>query len=226
MDELIQRGQTTEQVVLLQGDIHLAREDFVAAQKQFRSLADEGSRPGAIRLISLLIQQEEYADAASVADSFLAKNDQDALMKSLRATAMVHMGDIAAAKKQYEAMMPSSDPVVLNNLAWIYMREGNPRALEIAERANTLSPDNADIEDTLGWILVQNDRVTEGLRYLQSSASNRPDNASVQYHLGVAYQLTGQNERAARALRRAVDIGGFEELEDAKSALSEIESQT
>ena len=106
------------------------------------------------------------------------------------------------------------------------MQLGNPKALDIARQANDAAPDNADIEDTLGWILVQRGELEEGLRYLQSSASTRPDNPSVQYHLGVAYQKAGRERQAVRALKKAVRLGNFDDLEAAKLALEEVESQS
>ena len=226
LDKLVQEGRASEEVGLLQGDVHIGRGDFEAAKSQFQSMAKAGSRSGATRLVMLMIQQQDHSSALEVADSFIGDNADNTLMKSLRATALVHLGDLTSARDQYESMLPTSDPVVLNNLAWIYMQEDDPKALETAERANRLAPDNADIEDTLGWILVQQGDVEQGLNYLRSSASMRPDNASVQYHLGVAYQKAGQIRRAERALKKAISIGGFDDLEAAQVALSEIESQS
>ncbi|MEM7098007.1 MAG: XrtA/PEP-CTERM system TPR-repeat protein PrsT [Pseudomonadota bacterium] len=226
IDALVARGLTTEQVGLLQGDLHIARDNFEAAHAQFSALADQGSRTGATRLVMLMLQREEFSQALATANKFLEEAQDDRLLQNLRSTALVHLGDLAAAKSQYESMMPTSDPVVLNNLAWIYMREGDPKALEVAEQANKAAPNNPDIEDTLGWILVQEGRVDEGLRFLESSASTRPDNGSVQYHLGIAYQRAGKLRQAERALKRALSLGSFDEMDDAESVLNSLSAQS
>ena len=99
------------------------------------------------------------------------------------------------------------------------MTEGNPKSLEYARKAAKAAPNNPDIEDTLGWILVGEGKLDEGLKYLRSSAKARPANAAVQYHLGVAYQKNGDVENAKKALQKAVELGNFNELDEAKKAL-------
>src|SRR6516165_1774267 len=47
------------------------------------------------------------------------------------------------------------NPAALNNLAWLYQRQGDlAKARELAERAFAAAPAAAQIDDTLGWILV------------------------------------------------------------------------
>jgi Flp pilus assembly protein TadD len=119
-------------------------------------------------------------------------------------------------------MLPTDNPIVLNNLAWIYLETGDERALEMARLADQAAPKNPDIEDTLGWVLVENGAAGEGLSYLRASARARPQNATIQYHLGVAYQRVGDSEGARGALKKALALGDFPERGDAQRRLSEI----
>ena len=225
LDALVARGLKSEQLALLQGDIYTVNNQMGAALRQFESLAKQGSRTGAIRALTLQLQEGENAKAEQLANQWLQDNPDDSVVQSLRATALVHMGKTVAAREQYEAMLPSNDPVVLNNLAWIYHVEGHEDALKMAEKANRLAPGNADIEDTLGWILVQSGDYEQGLKYLQASAKGKPSSGAVQYHLGIAYQKTGQTRKARRALETALRYGGFDDVEAARLALQEVDAQ-
>ena len=54
--------------------------------------------------------------------------------------------------------------VLLNNLAVLYQAKGNPKAVEIAEKAYNAAPKSPAIQDTYGWILFEtgnNDKALE-----------------------------------------------------------------
>jgi tetratricopeptide (TPR) repeat protein len=77
-------------------------------------------------------------------------------------------------------------PAALNNLAWIYYEQKDPRALELAKRAYELAPTNAAILDTYGWILVETGDVKQGHRILEQAAQAAPENREIQQHLSAA----------------------------------------
>ena len=79
-----------------------------------------------------------------------------------------------------------------------------PRALDLAQRAYAAAPGYPEISDTYGWILVRMDRITEGLPVLEQALAKAPANPDVQYHAAFAYVKTGQPQRAAELLRKAL----------------------
>ena len=144
-------------------------------------------------------------------------------MRMALANVGVTSGEMNKAKAQYEAMMPSDDPVLLNNLAWIYMEEGDERAEDVARRAHSVLPNNADIADTLGWILVQKGSEQEGLQLLRTSARNKPQDPAIQYHLAVAFARTGNQQGAREALERALSVSAdFPGRADAETLLQTL----
>ena len=73
--------------------------------------------------------------------------------------------------------MNKSNPnnlLVLNNLAWSLFESKDSRALGFAEQALKLKPDNPDVMDTLGWILVQQGQAERGIKLLQQALSKAP----------------------------------------------------
>ena len=133
-------------------------------------------------------------------------------------------GDEDAALRRYEKLADSGNPIALNNLAWLYNERGDARAVEVARRAAEVAPDNPDVLDTLGWVLVQQGGdPEEAVRMLRRSAELNPENPSVQYHLGVALRATGELEAARAALVRATQGGEFPELEAARRSLSDLQ---
>ncbi|MEM9620153.1 MAG: XrtA/PEP-CTERM system TPR-repeat protein PrsT [Pseudomonadota bacterium] len=222
--QLTNAGLQSEEISLLQGDALVAAQQIDAARQQYASLVSAGSRAGTSKLAMLDLRENRFEDAKDLLEQWLSENPDDKGMQKLLATAQVQLGESEAARRQYESLLPTQDPVVLNNLAWIYMTESDPRALEFARRANQAAPNNPDIQDTLGWILVNDGEVREGLGLLRDSARQRPDNASVQYHLGVAYHKLGDRENAIEALEKALTIGDFNEAREARRILEELSS--
>ena len=91
---------------------------------------------------------------------------------------------------------------MLNNLAWAYQQAKDPRALETAERAYKLKPDNAAVADTLGWMLVEQGNPTRGLELLQKAAAAAPKSPEIRYHLAQAWVKTGDKAKARNELER------------------------
>ncbi len=85
--------------------------------------------------------------------------------------------------------------VTLNNLAWLYIDKDPSRALKLAREANKAAPDNPEIMDTLGWILIRQDQIEEGLAYLQPAVANS-DIADIRYHFAAGLKKAGDKTRA------------------------------
>ena len=217
------QGVDNEEVALLRADVYLASGNRDQALNQFKGLAEQGSRPGTTRYALMLASMGQNAEAEEVLNGWLSDNPGDTGMRMALANVGVTSGEMNKAKAQYEAMMPSDDPVLLNNLAWIYMEEGDERAEDVARRAHSVLPNNADIADTLGWILVQKGSEQEGLQLLRTSARNKPQDPAIQYHLAVAFARTGNQQGAREALERALSVSAdFPGRADAETLLQTL----
>jgi tetratricopeptide (TPR) repeat protein len=119
--------------------------------------------------------------------------------------------DYPSARDAYEkalAIDPKFSPA-LNNLAYIYCEFLNDldRAYDLAQRARALLPDDPSTADTLGWILCKKGQYLSAVSLLQTAANQLPDEPEVQFHLGKADYLIGDEAAAKTALQRAMQSG-------------------
>ncbi|MET0355160.1 MAG: hypothetical protein ABW044_00205, partial [Cellvibrio sp.] len=78
--------------------------------------------------------------------------------------------------------------VALNNLAWLYYLQNDPRAIETAKKAYELAPNSASVVDTYGWILVERGDTKAGIEILNQAVALEPKNKEIQDHLKTAKQ--------------------------------------
>ena len=102
----------------------------------------------------------------------------------------------------YERALEHSqdNALALNNLAWLYHQRNDKRALNLARKAFEMTPKNASIADTYGWILFQEGAVQDGLQLLEQAHELKPDSKEIALHLAEAYRATNQTKKAQRVL--------------------------
>jgi len=109
----------------------------------------------------------------------------------------------------------------LNNLAWLYSLAKNPKALGLAERAYHASPDDVGVQDTYGWLLVQQGQVDEGRQILEQVIKVLPGVPEVQYHYAVALMKSGEKLKARKILINLLENGqSFEGRDEAQALLN------
>jgi tetratricopeptide (TPR) repeat protein len=137
------------------------------------------------------------------------------------------------ARQAYEtalAQAESEDLELLNNLAYLLAEHAQEpdRAVELAERAAELAPDNAQVLDTLGWARFRAGNVLEARQTLQRSVAVEPQ-ALNQLHLGrvlMELEVSGQARRLFdRALELAREAEKHRITEQAEQWLSELAPQ-
>ena len=82
--------------------------------------------------------------------------------------------------------------------------------------------------DTLGWIQYKKGSYGMALAMLkESNEKYKSMNPTILYHLGLAYQKTGDNLRAKESLTKALAVSQtFSEADEARSALSALKATT
>ncbi len=85
-----------------------------------------------------------------------------------------------------------------NNLAFLYAETGDniDQALNLAQSAKESVPDDPYISDTLGWIYYKKNTFSRAIVYLREANEKLTKNATIRYHLGMAYLKNGNRDWA------------------------------
>jgi tetratricopeptide (TPR) repeat protein len=131
-----------------------------------------------------------------------------------------YVGKIDRAQQTYQDALkvdPSSYQS-LSNLARLYADHGGSLsdALELAQQAKAGQPDDAKVNDTLGWIYFKQGLYRSAIPVLEAAVAKNPGIPKFQFHLGMAYLATGQPALAHTSLQTALQSGLTGE--DARSA--------
>jgi tetratricopeptide (TPR) repeat protein len=77
---------------------------------------------------------------------------------------------------------------------------------------------------TLGWIQLERGEAQRAVASLRRALEEEPDSPSTRYRLGRALALVGDTEAARLELRKALEIGGFPDEEQARAELTRLEA--
>jgi predicted Zn-dependent protease len=111
----------------------------------------------------------------------------------------------------------------MNGLAWVYHKKKDSRARATAEAAFAQHPDYPQIQDTLGYILVEAGETKRGHELIKAAASAAPNDPDIQYHL--AWSLSklgdraGARDRLSRLLAMPVKFASRHSAEQLQASL-------
>jgi Flp pilus assembly protein TadD len=95
----------------------------------------------------------------------------------------------------------------------------------LAKKAKAQLPDDPRVADTLGLACIVKGLYASAIAELSDAAEKMPENATVLYHLGLAYWKNEEKDQAVEALENALKIEkAFPERQAATELLREIES--
>jgi Flp pilus assembly protein TadD len=112
-----------------------------------------------------------------------------------------------------------------NNLAYLMLERGEnvDVALSLAQTARQRLSDQPSVADTLAWAYYHKGAYKLAIDLLEEATKKDPKSANFQYHLGLAYQKSGDASRARVHLERALQLNPkFEHSVEIRTALSEL----
>lgn len=186
LDQFTRTEENAAAHLFLQGIIYRVDEKPEAALKLFRQSWDEKPSDNSAEAIYTHYQKAGQIDQANkLVDEWIQKLPQSSRPVLIKAIDAQQAKNYEEAIGWYEKTIELAPNMAaaINNLAWIYYEQKDPRAMELGKRAYDLAPNSPSILDTYGWILVEQGQVAEGIQYLQRAASIAPDSQEIQGHL-------------------------------------------
>jgi putative PEP-CTERM system TPR-repeat lipoprotein len=211
---------------MLEGDVMLALKKPAQAVTAYEKAQSLGSSP---ELLAKTMQAMGLAgkgkEARARGMQWLNQHPND-----VRVALMV--AESSLVNKEYKQAIPvlegarkaaPNNPQVLNNLAWAYQQEKDPRALPTAEQAFKLAGNHPGIMDTLGWLLVEKGDTARALPLLQKAAEKAPNSPEIRYHLAVALDKSGDKQGARKEIDKALAQNTpFSDIEAARALLKTL----
>ena len=224
----IARQPNNPQIIALLARTYEAAGDAAKMEEALRRAvtADPRFAPGYAMLAQLYVKQQRLDEALKEFEGIVRRDPSAVGARTMVGLLLEAQGKREEAKKSYEATVTISGnaPVAANNLAFIYAEDGVNLdvALPLALAAKQRLPNDANVDDTIGWIHYKKGQPALAIGPFQESLKKQPDAPEVLYHLGMAYAKMGDKAKAREALERAVkldpSVGGGE----ARRALSDV----
>lgn len=188
---------------ILAARVHSLRQEYGEAAEAYDAAASRGG--GRYAVVGSYLANRQAGDAAAartVLEGWLENNPDDATLRVMLAAGYLGSGELGSAAAEYERLLDEEgrDPAVLNNLAWLYGELGDERAIQLAREAYRAAPENASIIDTLGWLLVQDGQLEEGIDMLRDAVRRAPTVQEIRFHLATALNESGAVDEANRIL--------------------------
>ena len=167
--------------------------------------ADPNFTDADLMLVEMDIQDGNNGSARQILNAVLKS-------KPWRADALAKLAEVEtrsenrrAAVQKYRDLV-NVDPqniMALNNLASLLSLEEPNEALKFAQRALELSPDDPNVQDTLGWVCYGRSMYPLAIKHLKAAVDKAPTPRH-QFHLAMAYTKSGEQKLGQEMLDRAL----------------------
>jgi len=193
-----------------------------------RALALDAKTPGAYTVLAEIDFAKGSADKAELNLRAAIEANPRSIVNYVALESLYesenHWDEAMRLSERAHQIDPNS-PIVANQLAYLYLEHGGDvnDAVTLAKMAKQKMPDSPQAADTLGWAYYKSGAPESAVLPLRESVRKVPNNATYQYHLGMAYMAGGHLDSAERCLRQALgDDPKFPDAALARVALGKI----
>lgn len=195
---------------MLEGDIHVAAKQWPEAAAAYRAGLKQAASPElAIKLHDALQAAGNKAETDKFVASWTREHPKDIAFK-------MHLGDQASLRKDFAGAsqlyrsaldVQPNNAMVLNNLAWAMGNAKQPKALEYAEKANQLAPNQPPYMDTLAMLLADKGDTAKAIEILRKALAISPQASAIQFNLAKLLVRTGRKDEARTELAVLAKLG-------------------
>jgi putative PEP-CTERM system TPR-repeat lipoprotein len=195
---------------VLEADIYGLSKMWPEASSALRNGLKQLAAPEiAIKLHNILTSAGNTAEAEKLATNWLKEHPKDIAFR-------MYMGDQAVAQKNYAQgvmhyqsalSLQPDNALILNNIAWASGQMKSPKALEYAEKANQLAPDQPAFMDTLAMQLSEKGETEKAIELLRKAIAKAPQAAAIQLNLAKVLIAAGKKDDARKELETLAKTG-------------------
>jgi tetratricopeptide (TPR) repeat protein len=204
-------------VAVLRGKLALGQGDLDEAAAHFGEARRHVDDPAGVEAgeARVLAARGERAEAISVLETAIAERPT--------AEVAILLGDLLRLQGRPDDA-ERADRVV-RDLAREADRGNTVRALELAQQAHSVKPDNVNANIALAWALRANGRASEAIPYVDQALRLGTRDGLLRFRAAAVLADAGDSQRAATELRAAFDINpwfSFGHLADAKALAARL----
>lgn len=181
--------------------------EFTKAQSEYEAALK--SKPGWLEAIEnysdLLLKKNRTKTACDIVKKALNLNPKDPAMHTKLGDVYCHQDNYENAEAEYNTAL-SIHPEFKNamsGLATTYELTGRlDEAIEVAERLETISPDDANVKRQHAHILLSADKIEKAGEKIQELYNENPDDVHTLNLLGQYYICAGDEKKAAGCFKK------------------------
>ena len=225
-EKAVKDNPKNEALKVLGGDLYAEDSRWADAEAYYRKQLAVAPTPLlSSHLFDVLVRSGDYPKARQYMTEWIAKHPDDFGARMQLSQEEIRRQDDKNASELLATMAAKSpkNVAVLNNLAFVYGRMHDPRALDIAKRAYLAAPANAQVADTYGELLREGGDLKQATNMLQQAHNTLPGDPSISLHLARVLGEGKDRDGALKLLKPLVDPKNqFAEQDDAKKLYAQL----
>jgi len=207
----IQKQRPKEAIgYILEGDIFASDKNWPSAINLYRTGLKQAASPElAIKLHAALLASGNTPEADKTASAWIKDHPKDIALR-------MHLGDLATSRKDYAQAsqlyraaleIQPNNPLTLNNLAWVSGQLKAPKAVEYAEKANQIAPNQPAFMDTLAMLLADKGDTSQAIDLLRKALTKAPEASAIRLNLAKVLIMAGNKNEARKELDALAALG-------------------
>ncbi|MBN8507426.1 MAG: PEP-CTERM system TPR-repeat protein PrsT [Burkholderiales bacterium] len=188
---------------VFEGEVAVSRKDWDAAIAAFRVGLQQVQAPVlAMKLHAALKAAGKEAEASRQAAIWLGAHPKDAAFLDYMAAEALARKEYVEAQRYYAALarLQPDNAAAFNNLAWAEQQIGTASALQHAQRAHELAPDQPAFMDTLAMILSARGEHDKAVALQLKAVEKVPTDQGLKLSLARIYLAAGDKAKARSEL--------------------------
>lgn len=185
-----------------------ANGDFAASQQIYEALWKGVPSSGLVLALTQARLRTHQGDPLEPSKHWLDSHPNDLAVRIGLASAAMGLGQNDLALAEYERIVAAqpNNALALNNLAWLYSKRSDGRALATAKRAHDAATASPEVADTYGWLLAESGDARAALPLLAAAARALPSRPEIRYHYAAVMARSATPADKVTARRWLADL--------------------